>query len=550
MTGAVNGSDSTPAASTTTTTEPGAADTTGGSTPVTQDDSTPSAPVPTTTDSETTDTGTTDPGTGSTDGSQTSETDVSDPTTADPDTTAEEMTTTETSEPSDPDTVPSDPAESEPGNPTSTASCSFTIDAELSPAIATVGIVNWSTDLPGITAARIEFGLESAGPTMVAPVEAPGADNRTLLLGMKGDQSYVYTIVAEAGAEVCTSEQQVIETGPVSNSVSPLNIDVRMPDAVTPGFMTLSEGVGNLGGPGGGGSGSMVYIVDQDGDPVWWAEAPASTSRARMDWEGNNMWMISVNVQNGNAADVRRVSMDGMDVEMNVEGLSDCHHDLAVVPGGIVTCMSWISGGNDPPSDLIERHPDGSIDVITTLDSNIYVSNSYHSNSITYHPSDDTYTISDRNPNLYVKLSRQGELIWQLGGNNPVGASFSGETQWAVNHGHHLTDEGTFLIFNNNGEGGGGGGGFGGGGPSPVIEFQLDEATMTATRVWEYTSGESSPTLGDVQRLPNGNTLITYSNAGTIHEVDPSGNVVQTITSSGSFGYTMHRPSLYGPAPK
>lgn len=434
--------------------------------------------------------------------------------------------------------------------------CTFEIQGEPSGAIATVGIVNWSTDLQGMTAARIEFGLEGADSTLVAPVESPSATNRTLLLGMKGDQRYVYRVVAEAGTEVCTSEEHTIDTGPVDNNVTVLNMDVANPAAVAPGFMVLSDGIGNIGAggfgggtPGGGGGGGLVYIVDQDGDPVWWSDAPPSTSRARMDWEGANMWMLSLNVGNNGGGAMRRVSMDGMDVESNVAGLDDAHHDFTVAPGGIVTAMLWSGGGMDPPSDLVERSPDGSINVITTIGSNIYNSNTYHSNSIIYHPYDDSYTISDRNPNLYVKVSRTGQLVWQLGGNNPVGASFSGVEGWSVNHGHHITPEGTFLLFNNNGAGGGGGGGFGGG-ASAVLEFQIDETNMTATKVWEYAGGESSPTLGDVQRLPNGNTLITYSNSGTIVEVDPESNVVQTITGSGSFGYTNHRPSLYGPPPK
>jgi hypothetical protein len=48
-----------------------------------------------------------------------------------------------------------------------------------------------------------------------------------------------------------------------------------------------------------------------------------------------------------------------------------------------------------------------------------------------------------------------------------------------------------------------------------------------------------------VQRLPNGNTVITYSNAGQILEVDSSWSAVQTL--KGSFGYADWRETLYGP---
>ena len=68
---------------------------------------------------------------------------------------------------------------------------------------------------------------------------------------------------------------------------------------------------------------------------------------------------------------------------------------------------------------------------------------------------------------------------------------------------------------------------------------------MAATMVRDYTGTAASATLGDVQRLPGGNTLVTYSNDGTIVELDPSWNAVQTF--SVRVGYSNWRPTLYGP---
>jgi hypothetical protein len=79
---------------------------------------------------------------------------------------------------------------------------------------------------------------------------------------------------------------------------------------------------------------------------------------------------------------------------------------------------------------------------------------------------------------------------------------------------------------------------------------------MTTSEVWSY---QSSPTIsngvmGDVQRLDNGNTIIAYSTAGTIHEVDAKKNVLQTLVwsglSSAGFGYVTKRKTLYGKPPR
>jgi hypothetical protein len=84
-----------------------------------------------------------------------------------------------------------------------------------------------------------------------------------------------------------------------------------------------------------------------------------------------------------------------------------------------------------------------------------------------------------------------------------------------------------------------------------LLEFQLDESAWTAKKLWEYADGPAVLAGGDVQRLPNGNTLGTYSIAGEIREVDPNGKTVQSITAaSKSFGYSVACTSLYDHPPR
>jgi hypothetical protein len=425
----------------------------------------------------------------------------------------------------------------DPAMPAPSGDCTIEATVELSEMIGTVGIVTFTSDLAGMDSAQIEFGLAETGPTMVAPVDLAEANYRTLLLGMKGDRDYVFRVVANAGETSCTSVDYELTTEPVANSVPQVQRTVQNEGAATKtGFLVLSGGIGNLGGGFGGGVGGEsvpAFILDGDGDVVWWAPAPASTSRARMDWEGKNMWMMALNV-GGGMGEVRRVSMDGLETE-TVPELNEGHHDFTVIPGGIVTAIVHQGGC----SAIVERSPDGSIDTIVASTDDIYQRNmDCHPNAIHYYPEEDVYTVSDRNPNLFVKITRGGSLIWQLGGSNPKGDAFTGDTQWSVNHGHQVLENGNFLFFNNGS----------GQGASPIIELQLDEAAWTATRVWEY-SGDSSPTLGDVQELPNGNILITYSNSGVIQELTKDKTVVQSWTTT-SLGYTDYRETLYGPPPK
>lgn len=423
-------------------------------------------------------------------------------------------------------------------NTTGGGSCGITVDSyDISDVIGTVGIVTWSAT-GAIDSATIEFGQASTGFTMSAPVDLAEPGYKTLLLGMKGETEYSFQVKAVSGGQECTSDTYTLETGAVANNIPSIMQPTAAEGRTTTGFIITSAGLGGFGGPGGGGD-QPAFIFDMDGDPVWWSPAPASCSRALMDWEGKNMWMMELNVDGG-GGELRRVSMDGMDVENNVQGLSNAHHDFTVLPNGVVATVLWTSGG-ESASDLVERSPDGTIKKVVTLNDSIYQAGGigFHANSILYHPSDESYTISDRYPNLYVKVSRAGQLVWQFGGSNPVGEFISGGS-WQVNHGHHLLDDGTMLIFNN-GQGGG---------SSPVIGYQLNaDSSKTATEVFRYSPNVNSPVLGDVQRLPNGNTLVTYSTAGIIHEVQGENNLVQ-VFQTGTLGYSMWRPTLYGPPPK
>jgi hypothetical protein len=254
--------------------------------------------------------------------------------------------------------------------------------------------------------------------------------------------------------------------------------------------------------------------------------------------------MMSVN-NGGNNGEMRRVSLDGLDVETDVAGLEDGHHDFTVLPDDSVAAIVHLPGGGGTGpagsgrcSGIVQRAPDGTMTEIVADVSTLYNPvNECHPNAIHYHPEDDSFTLSDRNPDLFVKFTRSGQLQWQFGGEDPLGPHMLGS--WRVNHGHHLLKNGNFLFFNN---------AFGQ--PvSPGLDFALDTNELTAVETWSYESDLSSSTLGDVQRLPNGNTLITYSNAGVIQEVSAQGDPVQALATD-TFGYTMHRPTLYGPPPR
>lgn len=143
-----------------------------------------------------------------------------------------------------------------------------------------------------------------------------------------------------------------------------------------------------------------------------------------------------------------------------------------------------------------------------------------HTNSLDIFPNGDLL-VSLRNLNRIVRISREsGEIIWSWG-------------EGILGHQHSVkfTDQGNILIFDN---------GFhrikgrdcDGVCRSRAIEMNPE----TGEIVWQFSEAPLfAQGFGDVDRLANGNTLITYGqncpNAQLV-EVDPDGEVVWTLETT------------------
>ena len=403
--------------------------------------------------------------------------------------------------------------------------------------MATVGVVEWSLTGAAPSRAKIVYRLQDAPSSSLnqggeAPVDLGRPNYRTLLLGLKQSHDYTFHIEATRDGATCVSADYALPTTGSFPDARPVTVDVVQPDQREPGFIVTSSGTSLP---------NSAFIIDADGDIVWYADGPLNTTRAQMDYEGDNMWMVSLNLEN-EGGEMRYVSMDGERSQQNVAGLDNAHHDFTVMPGGKVAALVWSVPGVDPPSDLVIRSPDGTVTSPFAIGSNLYLSDTYHANAIHYLPFDDSFTIADRNPNVFVKVSAAGAVEWQLGGvcDQAPAANLCAAQDWEVVHGHHLLEDGTFLAFNNTYTT-----------TSHVFEFKLNAApasfaaSFAATPVKDYAATGASTTMGDVQRLPGGNTLVTYTTDGTIVELDSSWNEVQTFSSR--FGYSSWRPTLYGP---
>lgn len=136
---------------------------------------------------------------------------------------------------------------------------------------------------------------------------------------------------------------------------------------------------------------------------------------------------------------------------------------------------------------------------------------------------DGNIMVSSRHFNEITKVSRvDSSVIWRLGGKRNQFTFIGDSIQFLSQHDCRRISNGNITLFDN-------GRALSTIHPAAAKEYDLDEIGMTATLVWSHKEGDSiySRSQGNVQRLANGNTLISYG------DLQPDNIVFNVVDSSG-----------------
>jgi hypothetical protein len=258
----------------------------------------------------------------------------------------------------------------------------------------TVGIVTFTIDKAPLVEASIEFGLDTSYG-MTAPVDVALEGYRTLLLGMKPASTYHFRVTARDASATYRSDDVTIKTGPATDLVPLESFEVLDEAKRERGFIVASYWRGD--------GSSVPFILDADGDVVWWYEGGLEgIARARMSADGKNMWMI---VANNSGSALGRVSMDGLDAETYPGTVGS--HDLTPVTGAT---MAYLDYGESDCDSIFEIEPSG--ETTEVWDSEEVAAGMCHGNALRYSRAEDVYTFSDVSTDVFV-VDRQGALAWR-----------------------------------------------------------------------------------------------------------------------------------------
>ncbi len=422
------------------------------------------------------------------------------------------------------------------------------VSITLSEVIPTVVTVEWTPAEADVTSAHVEFGLDTE-----YGVQAPAADQgdgsySAILIGLKAANEYHLRTAVETPGGTVAGEDHTVTTGAVPPAFPSMEMIMAAPDEKHDGFMLTTL----LSQP------PVPVVLDTDGDYVWWYEhdegQPPALSRLTfsVDRESFILQLPAGGVEFEDPDELVRVSLDGTSEEV-IEGGIEGHHDYTELPDGTIAMITYdwrmMEDINTAGDAIVELQPDGSVVEIWNIWDHEeypglgdYIDSWSHANALDYDPVEDAYYISIRNLHCIYKIDRAtGEPLWKMGTEdsdfriNGHGTDFT-----YYQHQFQVLDDGLLIFDNGDPEGQ----------VSRVVHFTLDESTWNASVEWAYHSVPPlyNYGLGDVHRFENGNTLVTWSTAGQLEEINYDRDVIWRLNIDelgAGFAYTNWLESFY-----
>ena len=413
------------------------------------------------------------------------------------------------------------------------------VDVTLSEVVPTVATARWTPVNDDLVGAHVEFGLDDSYGMTAPATSTEHGDLTAQLLGMKAGATYHVRAVEEYEGQILQGEDGTLDTGEAPIHLPQMQVSTDL--SPTPGFLLLPV----LSVP------PVAAILDTDGDYVWWyteedGYIPGLFRVTPSLDERSVFFQLPSGAPNyGDQGEVVSMSFDGTDM-VPLEGSRGGSHEFVELPDGSLALIRSesreVDGRTIHGDRIVELDRDGNATTVWSVwdhfehDPVAFPADQYggdwsHANALDHDADHDLYHLSLRGFGTILAIDRAtGDVLWAFGGETSDYRDSNGSTDLIrLQHQFELLD-GSLLIHDNRS-----GDDF----ASRAVEYALDPESGLAEVVWEY---EAEPpyynyALGDVTRLPSGNTLVTWSMGGQIDEVTPDGDLVWRLNAELGCGF-------------
>ncbi|HMF42205.1 MAG TPA: aryl-sulfate sulfotransferase, partial [Polyangia bacterium] len=397
--------------------------------------------------------------------------------------------------------------------------------------------VSWTTDKAADS--TVQFG-QTAYQWQIADATLV-TSHKVLVIGMKAQLTYmIKAISANSGGSV--SATGTFTTGTVPAQIPNGIVMINDTSKSQPGWtlMNVQKGQGDTRAR----SDYPPYAVmyDSDGKPVWYY-----VDGAKPDVGGAvSTQLTDKGVLIGPSWDANATVDAVMPIEVDFAGNTiwtctacankNFTHHASKLSNGDYMVIEYVMNGSR--QDPIYREVNASNQVVWNLDYAKLITppsgasgDWCHANSITVDLSKNLVWANCRWAGLlkttYASTPAKQWLLTGMGKGSGVPAqpasdiTFSPTTSaFSDTHDPEIHDDGTICFFDNGGYSSGAAGGSTTMFHSRAVQYKVDETAKTATLDWEFPAGATvpdawytnnwyTPFWGDVDRLPNGNFLVT-----------------------------------------
>lgn len=417
----------------------------------------------------------------------------------------------------------------------------YDITIEVSEDVVTVARVRWKTEAP--TIGHAIFGDTDAYGRSSPPDKEASTEHEALLLGLWAETEFHVAVVTDGASGAVTSDDYTFKTGVLPSALPAITVTG---EATWDGYVVAPLQ----------GAGEIIAILDNQGRYVWYKimdESEFFLMRSLLSSDRKDVVLCLTGKghdPNGEGRIVR-ISLFGDEVnEITVNGMD---HDMTQLPDGTYAAivLETSPGLGFNADSIVEVSKDGStkttvwsawdtLDPATDHPESLGSASWTHANAIDYDPEQDVYYLSLKEFGSLIKIDRaSGQILWGLNGAVNDFAFTPGSEQVKMQHQFQIIDGG-IVIFDN---------GMSDRASSQAVQYTLDEENMTADQGWTYAHDPPIWVFakGDVHRFSNGNTLVTWSPAGEIQEVDPESKVIWQVNTDLGFAMTFvnYEDSLY-----